>query len=169
MRTVARKEGLEPLKFFFCRQSECKGAGLSFFQQWQQTQPALLRSPCRRDLGMKDYTHSHTDAQQVFLMGFPCGVLLSACCRALEVLGAMTSPNNRQAGSCRNAQHKIMLIFFSTVLPLLLGNGLSKELRDFEADPRTNVLNSAICCLPSITGVPLLLYTCVSGEHCDSL
>lgn len=156
MRAVARKEGLEPLKFF-CRQSECKGAGLSFFQQWQQTQPALLRSPCRCDLGMKDYTHSHTDAQQVFLMGFPCGVLLSACCRPMEVLGVMTSPNNRQAGSCRNAQDKIMPSFSPQSFPCCLGMDCPKS-----SEILKQTQEQMFWILPSVASPPSLVFHCCS-------
>lgn len=125
-KAVARKEGLEPLKLF-CRQSKCKGAGLSFFQQWQQTLPPLLRSPCRCYLGMKDYTHSHTDPKQVFLMSFPCDPLDSACCRVVEVLGVMSSLNNRQVGSCKNAEDKFMPIFSPQSFPCCLGMDCPKS------------------------------------------
>lgn len=131
MKAIARKEGLESLKFF--TQPKCKGAGLRFFSQWQQTLPAVLRSPCRRYLGMKNYTHSHVHPKRVSLTNLPPDELSLKRCAAMEVLRGISLQINRQVCS-----------------PCCLGRDCPKK---SEILFRSNILNSAISCLLSTTSI----------------
>lgn len=123
MKAIARKDGLESLKFL-CRQGKCKGAILVFTNS--DSQHCLPHwKACRFCLGMKNYTHLHTDPKQVHW--FPTWLAAAEMRYGDGGSGGDIFAEQWQLCSCRKASDKIMPSFSPLCFPCCFRLQLTEE------------------------------------------